>query len=345
MRARIIVLCIVAATFLPPAALDAQDQGQSPPTLPLLTLRALVVENTDKLRTPWIYGIGEKKDGRILLLVDKRHDPKKGLFRLDQLRWKGITAPRFVSDAEVADYVDIEVMNQPRSFGAMMGSSTSNSGSCYSGTLGFTAMTEVGKKFGYVTANHVAAASRDRICPNIGNAKRQVSPSTGMHDCHSGSTIGQLEPLSQKARIDFTGRKNYVDAAFVTERGTGVDPHILCNDITWSATTIAPDQVTTDVLKCGAATKRTVGSIVSPKMNVKVRFQCGLETIFWDQIIVKGVGQRFAYFGDSGALVVTPDEKVVGLLFGGDETFTWVNPIGEVLSTLGVKLCPVVPCQ
>lgn len=344
MRARILAFCIIVATFSLPVVLDAQ--GQIDRILSREALVALRDANIHLLQVPWVYGIGIG-EGKLRLYIDKRVVDNA---LLDTLKWRGIRAPEVVTEFEASRFVEPPIrINAPHAFGAAMGSSTSNSGACYTGTLGFTAIRESDGNFGYVTTNHVAAAQKNRVCPNIGNAPRQVSPSTGMHDCHNGSTIGRLElPL---VVIDFTGTgpPNYVDAAFVSQRGSGVNPQNLCG-IPWSATTIPPNDVHTNVLKCGATTKRTEGTIQDSGMDVKVRFQCGLETVFQDQIAVwglevDGVRQRFSDFGDSGSLVVTENAEVVGLVFAGDDRFTYINPIGKVLSMLHVRLCPMKPCQ
>ena len=63
---------------------------------------------------------------------------------------------------------------------------------------------------------------------------------------------------------------------------------------------------------------------------------------FENQIEVEGTGPSpFSRGGDSGSLVVNTQRRAIGLLFAGSTTggsngkgLTYVNPIGDVLSSL-----------
>jgi hypothetical protein len=77
-------------------------------------------------------------------------------------------------------------------------------------------------------------------------------------------------------------------------------------------------------------------------VNVTYSDVCGAEASgtanFTGQIMISG--RRFSAGGDSGSLIVTRDAcpRAVGLLFAGSATATIANPIGAVLSSLGVSM-------
>jgi hypothetical protein len=55
---------------------------------------------------------------------------------------------------------------------------------------------------------------------------------------------------------------------------------------------------------------------------------------FSDQVVAEMASQP----GDSGALILNPERKAVGLLFAGSDKLTVFNRIGTVLDRLGVEL-------
>jgi hypothetical protein len=344
MRTRIIALSMFA-TFVVCSVSRAQEQQTPDRPFTFKQLVALRDQNVHLLEFWWVYAIGVDNIG-LRVYIDKDVRLPQAM-DVTLLPWRGdrVIAVRRLPIA----------ISEIRATGAMMGSSTSNAGGCFTGTLGFTALSDDGKKtFGYVTNNHVAAADKNRYCPNSENSERQVSPATGMNNCSDGLTIGRLDQTAI-IPIKFTYDPknpvpNDVDAAFVSERGIGVSPVNRCN-IAWSATTITPDDVYAHtVQKCGARTNLTMGTVVDKAAIAKVRYHCGFLAYFRDQIAVRSSSQLFSDFGDSGSLVVTDDEKVVGIVFatgkdgaGKDQTF--VNPIEKVLTSLNVRLCPRLPCQ
>ena len=93
------------------------------------------------------------------------------------------------------------------------------------------------------------------------------------------------------------------------------------------------------VHKFGRATGYTVGRISSIDADVHVQFETGRFT-FGGQIVVEGLdSQPFSDSGDSGALVLERGTNIaVGLLFGGSESHSLANHIGDVLSALSVTL-------
>jgi hypothetical protein len=62
----------------------------------------------------------------------------------------------------------------------------------------------------------------------------------------------------------------------------------------------------------------------------------GRVALFTGQIIVEKEGMCAG--GDSGSVVLTEDNRIVGLLFAGSDQAMIANPWGEVKSALGVEV-------
>jgi hypothetical protein len=94
------------------------------------------------------------------------------------------------------------------------------------------------------------------------------------------------------------------------------------------------------VVKAGRSTSATVGTVVEINGTVPVLYQnVGIVT-FDSQIFVQDVNGPFSAGGDSGALVVDQASRAgTGLLFAKTpDGFTACNPLGAVLTALGVTL-------
>ncbi len=89
------------------------------------------------------------------------------------------------------------------------------------------------------------------------------------------------------------------------------------------------------VRKSGRTTGLTTGEITVLEATVSVSYGPGRTATFDNQIIAGPMSQG----GDSGSLVVAGDSlKAVGLLFGGSEQSTIINPMQAVMDCLGVEI-------
>lgn len=97
------------------------------------------------------------------------------------------------------------------------------------------------------------------------------------------------------------------------------------------------------VRKRGRTTGLTYGSVTSVDASVSIPYGDGLGThTLKNQVRIAADPSKSAVFsdhGDSGSVVVTDDNKVVALLFGGSSVATYANPIQFVLDELSVDLC------
>jgi hypothetical protein len=88
------------------------------------------------------------------------------------------------------------------------------------------------------------------------------------------------------------------------------------------------------VKKSGRTTGLTEGTIEQTDVTVKVNFGAGRTAIFADQLIAGPMSKG----GDSGSVVLTTGNDVVGLLFAGSNTTTIINRIQNVFDLLGITL-------
>ncbi len=88
------------------------------------------------------------------------------------------------------------------------------------------------------------------------------------------------------------------------------------------------------VKKSGRTTGLTEGTIEQTDVTVKVNFGAGKTALFSDQLIAGSMSQG----GDSGSVILTNDNDVVGLLFAGSTTTTIINRIQNVFDLLDLTL-------
>ena len=104
------------------------------------------------------------------------------------------------------------------------------------------------------------------------------------------------------------------------------------------STPVTP-QVNLRVKKYGRTTGLTKGKVYALNATVNVGYDTGTARFVGQIVITPG---SFSAPGDSGSLIVvnggSDDRKAVGLLFAGSSFVTIANPIGSVLSVLGVSI-------
>lgn len=87
------------------------------------------------------------------------------------------------------------------------------------------------------------------------------------------------------------------------------------------------------VKKSGRTTDVTTGTVTTVGTSLKVEMDGGKQVLFSDQVTTNMRSQG----GDSGSLVLTPDNQAVGLLFAGSDRITVFNRIQNVLDALNVE--------
>jgi hypothetical protein len=213
-----------------------------------------------------------------------------------------------------------------------IGVSIGNENECAAGTLG-ARVTKGGNVY-ILSNNHVLARQN---AASIGEDILQPGRYDTSPQCSipANSSIGTL---AQFVRINFSGN-NTVDAALASTTTS------LVGNATFTGGYGVPNSTTKSatigmlVQKCGRTTSCTHGSVASIDATVRVQYESGVAT-FVDQVVVTGKRGAFSKSGDSGSLIVTDDSNAypVALLFAGGQTSTIGNPIGAVLSALGVTI-------
>jgi hypothetical protein len=208
---------------------------------------------------------------------------------------------------------------------------------CSSGTLGALVQDTNGTH--YILSNfHVLTRTTGGCQP--GDAITQP----GLVD--SGCSLDASDAvatLSACIPINTSGGNNTVDAAMAAVMAGDVDPSGSILDIGQpSATTLAPKN-RLKVKKSGRTTGLTKGSVAAVNITIDVDYDaCGTSpkvARFVNQMAISPA--NFSAGGDSGSLIVedvASCPRPVGLLFAGSSSYTFANPISDVLSSLNVTM-------
>ena len=196
------------------------------------------------------------------------------------------------------------------------------------GTLG--CLVRKGRLLYILSNNHVLANSNNA---SAGDPIVQPGPLDG-----GRVPADVIARLSAFVPIQFGGGVNLVDAAIAQTSPKLVTPINKCfGRIQPTPVACSRDML---VMKCGRTTQATRGRIVDCNATVRVNYRSAGVALFRNQIlIVSLVASPFSQGGDSGSLILNSrSRRPVGLLFAGSATHTVANPIGAVLSALGVTI-------
>ncbi|MGH7950140.1 MAG: hypothetical protein ACREQF_13005 [Candidatus Binataceae bacterium] len=212
-------------------------------------------------------------------------------------------------------------------------------GYCCVGTLG-SLVTDGANDF-ILSNNHVLA--RQSTATSSASAGEDIiQPGLADSGCFAVAN-SQVADLTNWVPIAFGGT-NTVDAAIAQIRvgAVNIDGEIL--NIGKLGASVATPTLNMAVQKMGRTTCLTKSTIAAVNVNVSVGYSnvCGAmasgTAFYTGQIMISS--STFSAGGDSGSLIVTREScpRAVGLLFAGSSTTTIANPIGAVLSSLGVSM-------
>jgi hypothetical protein len=213
---------------------------------------------------------------------------------------------------------------------------------CCGGTLG--SLVQDGSGVQYILSNNHVLARVNR------GLRRESIIQPGLIDqdpgClkDAGDTVASLSdfvPLSFRRNTI-----NRVDAAIAQVQAGQVDPSGSVLNIGELSNATAVPVIGMAVKKNGRTSGLTAGTVTALDVTVDIEYdrQCGITFLprvarFTGQIIIEPAS--FSAAGDSGSLIVedcSPHPRPIGLLFAGSDSNTLANPIGEVLSGLGVSM-------
>lgn len=188
------------------------------------------------------------------------------------------------------------------------------------------------QRFYILSNNHVLANVNAAM---VGDPILQPGPfDGGTFPTDLIARLSRFIPITLEPPTPRILHRNLVDAAVAEGQFHDLDREIYWGGYVRGWRRRANVAVGTTVQKTGRTTNFTTGRITAINATVDVGFGGGRIGRFQDQIITTNMSAG----GDSGSLVVTPDEVAVGLLFAGSSVATIANQIENVRSLLRVEV-------
>jgi hypothetical protein len=216
-----------------------------------------------------------------------------------------------------------------------IGVSTGNAGECSAGTIG--ARVKDGSGHVYALSNNHVYALENKAA--LGSEVLQP----GLYDTGCAySAANVIGTLSAFSPITFsTSASNVVDAAIAATTTASLGNSTPAGGYGTPSSTTQAATVGLAVQKFGRTSSLTTGTVTAVNGIVNVAYGAAGTARFVNQVIVES-SKPFLKAGDSGSLLVTRNTAAnpVGLLFasGSSGKFAIANPIGPVLSQLGVTI-------
>jgi hypothetical protein len=220
-------------------------------------------------------------------------------------------APRLIEDTD---------KYRPLLGGVQIGNDTSSG----TGTLGCIAQLTTDNSLVMLSNHHVMMSGGASVGEKIGQ------PEISCCCCCKGNIVGTVLNALDNALVDCAIARITDQPGFIMEV---VDIGLLLGSAPLvGGSTVAPlDRVR----KRGKRTELTIGTVVTPSMSP------GSGKTNQIEIRPTAEFKRFAYFGDSGSVVVNDANQVVGLLYaidGATETLGYANIITNVMSAMSIRI-------
>ena len=180
--------------------------------------------------------------------------------------------------------------------------------------------------------NHVLAATNQAA---LGDPILQPGPKDGT----SANPPRQIAQLLAWEKLNVGGGVNQIDAAIaeiVDDQSVTCSPEIMT--LGPPVNPPIPGRLGQNVAKHGRTTGLTFGTIVDVSFDGFVNY-FGHPAYFEHQIAIEGDRSSFSEPGDSGSLIVaSATSQPVALLFAGDGSLSYANPIDSVLNCFGATV-------
>ena len=214
-------------------------------------------------------------------------------------------------------------------------------GYCCGGTLG--ALVRIGSTLYILSACHVLEG--DKVLGGNNRIAQTGDPviQAGLIDEQCNRNLAQTVGTLVKRRSLATSN---TDCAIATVVGGMVRTDGAILGIGTISHNTSAASLNQHVKKSGRTSGLTHSHISGLNATVRVAFtnECNGTTYHKDfsgQIVVANSSSNFLKAGDSGSLMVedtSPNPRAIGLLFAGNSSETFANPIGQVLSFLGATM-------
>jgi len=214
-------------------------------------------------------------------------------------------------------------------------------GYCCGGTLG--ALVQIGTNLYILSACHVLEG--DKVLGGNNRVAQTGDPviQPGLIDEQCNRNLAQTVGTLVKKRSLATSNTDCAIARIVSGM-VRTDGAILGIGTISHYTSAA--SLNQNVKKSGRTTGTTRSHVSGLNATVRVAFtnECHGGTYyktFNGQIVVANPSRNFLKAGDSGSLMVqdiSPNPRAIGLLFAGNNTEAFANPIGQVLNFLGATM-------
>jgi len=189
-------------------------------------------------------------------------------------------------------------------------------------------------KFYILSNNHVLANSNSA---SFGDPILQPGPFDGGHFPEDLiARLSRFIPITFEPPVPRSLHRNLVDCAVAEGAFQDLDREIYWTGPTrgWRLRNKVLGMVGQSVKKTGRTTNISFGRITAVNATVDVNYGGGRLARFTDQIVTTAMSAG----GDSGSLLLTPDNVAVGLLFAGSSIATIFNQIETVRSLLRVEV-------
>lgn len=192
------------------------------------------------------------------------------------------------------------------------------------------------------SSGNVYALSNNHVYANENRASRgdnvlQPGPyDGGINPTDAIGTLFDFQPINFSA-------DNIIDAAIASSSAALLGKATPSNGYGTPKSSTVPASLNMKVKKYGRTTGFTTGQVYAIEATINVGYDTGVARFVHQIIITPGT---FSAGGDSGSLIVADSKgknsadnnKPVGLLFAGSNTFTVANPIDAVLTRFNVTI-------
>jgi phosphosulfolactate phosphohydrolase-like enzyme len=217
---------------------------------------------------------------------------------------------------------------RPLQGGIQIGNDSSSS----IGTLGCIAQRNGDRSIVLLSNRHVMLAGRELA---VTSGEKIGQPYISCCCCCKGNIVGDVVNAASNGLVDCAIARVTGNPGFTNEIQ---DVGLVFGSAPLNAalsTVVVGDRVR----KRGRTTGLTVGTVVAPLLPTPANAADGVPARTQQiQILHDPAFAHFAAAGDSGSVVVTDDNVVVGLLWGVDSTYAYANLITNVVSAMDITI-------